>query len=274
MKRQDWINLTTAAFLWMRYHWKKAVALLVLGFLAGKADAGQAPAVALTASVGSGNVPTLTWSAPWASSCTATGGWSGTKAASGTQALPAITTSTTYGLTCTAPADTTARLSWLAPTQYADGSTLPASDIAAYRVYQGTSSTSLSRVAEVQGLSTERTGLAAGTHFFAVTSVVVSGAESAFSAIGSKTVTGPQTASTSATVRIPGPPTLTVQQAAAYDVQMQGLRFVLGRQVGEVPLGATCSADFALDGGWYRVARDDVRIDRMPRSAVIVAQCG
>jgi hypothetical protein len=62
------------------------------------------PTVSLTSSpltVTSGGSATLSWSTSHATSCTASGGWSGSKATSGSQATGALTTSTTYTLTCT-----------------------------------------------------------------------------------------------------------------------------------------------------------------------------
>src|SRR5262245_54745040 len=52
-------------------------------------------------SVQSGQTSTLTWSSTNAQSCTASGGWAGNKALSGTETTAAITASTTYTLTCT-----------------------------------------------------------------------------------------------------------------------------------------------------------------------------
>jgi len=61
--------------------------------------------VDLTSSINSfcGNYanPTLTWSTLGASSCTASGGWSGTKATSGSETITNITNTTTFTLTCT-----------------------------------------------------------------------------------------------------------------------------------------------------------------------------
>ena len=65
----------------------------------------QAVVVNLTSSISSfcssyANV-TLTWSTVGASSCTASGGWSGTKATSGSENISNITQTTTFTLTCT-----------------------------------------------------------------------------------------------------------------------------------------------------------------------------
>ena len=51
-------------------------------------------------SITSGNSSTLTWSSTNATSCTASNGWSGSKATSGTQSV-APTVTTTYSITCT-----------------------------------------------------------------------------------------------------------------------------------------------------------------------------
>src|SRR5271157_169345 len=62
------------------------------------------PTVSLSAnptSVASGGSATLTWSSTNATSCTASNGWSGAEATSGTQSLNNLTATTTYTLTCT-----------------------------------------------------------------------------------------------------------------------------------------------------------------------------
>jgi hypothetical protein len=69
------------------------------------------PTVTLTAnptSVASGQPSTLTWSSTNASSCTASGGWSGTQATSGTQSV-SPTSTTTYTLACTGTGGTTSQ---------------------------------------------------------------------------------------------------------------------------------------------------------------------
>lgn len=62
-----------------------------------------APTVSLNAnptSIASGDSVTLSWSSQNATGCTASSGWSGSKAASGSQVVGPLTQSTTYLLTC------------------------------------------------------------------------------------------------------------------------------------------------------------------------------
>jgi hypothetical protein len=89
-----------------------------------------------------------------------------------------------------ATASGSATLSWQAPTHYTDGTALPATEPGAYRIYRGTSAGALSRVAEVDGrtMTFAIQQLPSGTHYFAVTAVSTGGAESAQSAVGSKTI--------------------------------------------------------------------------------------
>jgi hypothetical protein len=74
----------------------------------------QAPTVSLSAnpaSVASGGSSTLTWSSTNATSCTASGGWSGAKATSGSVSTGALTASATYNLTCSGSSSTSASAS-------------------------------------------------------------------------------------------------------------------------------------------------------------------
>jgi len=122
------------------YPWQFAAGVLLFLFVVCAANAQTTPTVTLTVSPTSGietATPTLTWSSTGATSCVASGGWSGTKATSGTQTLPAITASATYNLTCNA-AGGFATLTWTAPTQRTDGSAL--TNLASYRIKYGTTS--------------------------------------------------------------------------------------------------------------------------------------
>lgn len=71
-----------------------------------------APTVSLSAApttVAQGGSTVLTWSSSNASSCAATGAWSGTKATSGNQTIAAISSTSTYTLTCTGSGGSTTR---------------------------------------------------------------------------------------------------------------------------------------------------------------------
>lgn len=86
-------------------------------------------------------VPVLAWSTtPAATSCTATGpaAWAGTKAASGTQTLAAITADATFTLACTWPADTQMKFTWTPATTNTNGTsyTNPKDQIVKWR-YKG-----------------------------------------------------------------------------------------------------------------------------------------
>jgi hypothetical protein len=61
---------------------------------------------AMPSTVPSGGSATLTWSSTNATSCTASGGWSGVLASSGNQGTGALSSNTSYSLTCTGPGGT------------------------------------------------------------------------------------------------------------------------------------------------------------------------
>ena len=71
------------------------VAAVTFGALASAAHAQEI--------VASGAKSTLTWSSTNTTSCTASGGWSGSEPVSGSMATSALTTITKYTITCTGP---------------------------------------------------------------------------------------------------------------------------------------------------------------------------
>lgn len=175
-------------------------------------------------------VPVLTWSTtPAATSCTASGdtAWTGTKAASGTQTLAAITASKTYTLACSWPGDTQARLTWVAPTTNTDGSALAkcASQtvtdlpcLKSYVVSRGSSSSTLSDSRAVDNrdaLGFTWTGLSVGTHFFGVKAVTAQGVQSSVSNVVSKVISAPIDVNRNVAITVnpqPNPPSnLTVE---------------------------------------------------------------
>ncbi len=82
------------------------------GTYAVSMTAAPPPTVTLTpsaTSVAQGGTVTLTWSSQNATSCTASGGWSGTEALSGSVQTSALTTNTTFTLTCAGGGGSTAQ---------------------------------------------------------------------------------------------------------------------------------------------------------------------
>lgn len=82
-----------------------AATLSACGGSGGRSAPGDNPApnVSLSAnppSIGAGETTELTWSASNASSCTASGGWSGSKATSGNETVGPLTADTQFTLTC------------------------------------------------------------------------------------------------------------------------------------------------------------------------------
>jgi hypothetical protein len=108
---------------------------------------------------------------------------------SATAALPAfsITVTATSGTTTSTAG--TATVSWTPPTENTNGTAL--TNLAGFKVYYGTSSSSMTQVAQVANAGATDyvvTGLTSGTWYFAVTSYTTDGEESAQSQVGSKTI--------------------------------------------------------------------------------------
>ncbi|MBK9253355.1 MAG: putative Ig domain-containing protein [Proteobacteria bacterium] len=143
----------------------------------------------------------ITGKPAWATFSTATGALTGTPTAAQAGAYGGIVISVSDGtasqslasfsIAVSAPptGTGTATLSWAAPTQNTDGSSL--TDLAGYRVYHGMNANSLTDMVQVPGAAAGSytfTQLASGTHYFAVSAYTSSGAESSMSAVGSKTI--------------------------------------------------------------------------------------
>ena len=207
----------------MKFFW------LVLAFLLSAIAAGQTtPTLTFTAqtTTGAGSVvPVLTWATtPAATTCTASGDWSGVKAAAGTQTLAAIATSQTYQMICTWPGDTTATLTWTPPTRNTNGTTLAkcASQTAtgpclrSYIVHEGPTDTTIANprtIDDRNAVSYAWTGLSAGPHYFGVKAVNGDGVASALSNVATKTITTTQSVTRSIAITVnpqPEAPVLTV----------------------------------------------------------------
>jgi hypothetical protein len=250
-----------------------------LGLIAGVAQAQTAGVVTLTASPTSGTTsvtPKLAWSTnPVATSCAASGGWSGTKAASGTQTLTAIKANTSYTLKCTWGSGS-ATIKWTAPTKNTDGTAL--TNLASYKVLYGTSSTSLGSsklIDDPTMTSATISSLTPATWYFTVHSVTTTGIESGNSNVASKAVTG-ATATKTVSVSVTQPPTgLTTKSTNVWDVvQRSDGVWVRSTVVASIPLGKPCYTTFKVSDKHYLVSRADVtKMYYTPKSTNLVTNC-
>jgi hypothetical protein len=261
---------------------------LVLAFLAlVLAPAAFAQTVTLNVTpataVGSAT-PVATWStSPAATSCAASGGWTGNKAASGTQTLAAISANASYTLTCTFGVGGTATASWDAPTHNTDGS--PYTDGAGYLVLYGQSPSNLTQSVTVNSptvTSRDFTGLAPGTWYFATRAFNTAGRQSDTSTVANTVVAAAVTRAATAGVVITAPPPTTPNPPSnmraigtqVFTLTMIGRDIMLGGEVGTVTLGQPCGP-VSVYGSYRTVARADVTLrTTVPNGAVLVARCG
>jgi Putative Ig domain len=106
-----------------------------------------------------------------------------------TAALPAFSITVTATPGTPTPTTGMATVSWVAPTANTNGTAL--TNLAGFKIYYGTSSASLTQVAQVSSAGATDyvvSGLTSGTWYFAVTSYTNDGTESARSAASSKTI--------------------------------------------------------------------------------------
>jgi len=169
--------------------------------------AAPAPTLSFSASPGSvsqNGSTTLSWNSTDATSCTASGDWSGNKATSGSESTGSLTIDSQYTLTCTGAGGSvnesvnvtvvlsnngTALLSWTPPTENTDGSLL--TDLAGYKIRYGTSPGNYSDIEVINdpGLTSFMIeDLASADWYFVMTSFNSSGIESGYSTEVNKTI--------------------------------------------------------------------------------------
>lgn len=253
---------------------KKLILFGLLAFAAMQANAAPTVNLAASPSSGVGVVSvTLTWSSTEVTSCMASGGWAGTKAASGTEVVSASAT-TTYTLVCSA-ATGQATTSWTPPTQNTDGS--PLTNLASYKLYHATTAGGVPSatpiVVTAPATSHVITGLPAGLRYYGIRAVNAAGVESAMSNLANNTVVIPS-ATANATVTVqqqPQPPTgLTVQSPTARLFRNGDISL----KAGKVTLGTACGEQ--AEGEWHVVPREEVKLSfwgKIFKDTQIVARC-
>jgi hypothetical protein len=269
----------------MTYNFRAFLAcLLLLGLVA---TAHAVPSVTLTATASSTLAPanvTLTWTTSEVGACTAGGGWSGAKSATGgTETITGVTGTTSYGLACTT-ATGTVTVRWTPPTTNVDGS--PLTDLVGYKIYRSNTIATVPSgvvilVNDPAASSFVITGLSTGPYHFGMKAVNAAGVESLMSATVSRSVT---TANITAAAVVtleqrPSAPVLVSVELMVYEVipTSGGLR--LGsRVVGTVPLGTECLSPLILasfKGDMYAVPRSAVVLKPglKLKSETLVARC-
>lgn len=239
-------------------------ALLLVPYAVPAQTAPPKPTVTLSVAVDPLNVPTVTWSSTNAVSCSATGGWSGTKATSGTERLAAITAVTTYSLLCVSDKGE-AKLTWERPTTRTDGSALPADQLASFRLYvAGTNVSPAAPTETIAGNLLAWTHYAApGARFFWLSAVDSAGRESLKTGSVTTTVQAYNAAaSASATPIAPPSPPLNLQivvpvvaganMAPVFKLRADGTR--QEQVAGYAPIGLSCTGavKFTYRGDRYR----------------------
>ncbi|NBC23821.1 MAG: hypothetical protein GVY21_10135 [Gammaproteobacteria bacterium] len=157
-------------------------------------DDGSGPVISLRAEpeqIGEGDNATLTWSVENASSCEASGGWSGSRPVSGDFGTGALSQTTSYSLSCqgsggSALASVTVEvvdktIRWQAPAENEDGT--PLTDLAGYVVYWGAQSRDYTGSYRIESASVTEweADIAPGTYYFALTAFDREGNESDYS---------------------------------------------------------------------------------------------
>ncbi len=145
-----------------------------------------------SALIASGSSVVLNWTSTDATSCTASGGWSGGLATSGSQTVGPLTANTTFTLGCSDGSETAIQmltvsvsgllaLNWQAPTENVDGT--PLTDLASYRIYYGEGSRNYSETVNVSDSAAlnHSFSLISGSYYVAMTAIDLDGNESAFS---------------------------------------------------------------------------------------------
>lgn len=146
-----------------------------------------------------------------ASACAASGDWSGAKAASGSETLPAITSVKSYALACNWPGQDRFTVSWTPPTQRDDGTTL--TNLKGYTIYFSTSPTGIPQEIDVTsaGATSQLVGpgLVPGTYYVQIDAYDTAGIQSKKSPAAPlvKTLGAGVSVTQSFKVSFPNPPT-------------------------------------------------------------------
>jgi len=193
-------------------------------------------------------------------------------------------TNTAFTLTC-ASATGSAELTWTAPTQNTDNTPIAATgpgSLAGFKLFHSTTVAGVATATPVvvnDKLATTYTitGLPVGVRYYGAKAFNVENIDSDMAGPVNNTIVLPSaTATASIVVNVkPKPPVLTVAQVA-YEVTRDNRgMYRVGKAVGSIELGMTCGDPITQKKRaiYYEVPLDYVNLTRMPKSAIVVAQC-
>ncbi|NBC23822.1 MAG: hypothetical protein GVY21_10140 [Gammaproteobacteria bacterium] len=142
--------------------------------------------------VPAGQTTVLSWQSTAASSCQASGGWSGAREVQGSATVGPVQGSTTFTLTCSNGGGSTVAmlsvgivdvvsLAWQPPAENQDGS--PLTDLSGYRIHYGSFSRNYTDDVVIDDASTTNwdLNLPSGDHYIAMTAFDAQGNESGYS---------------------------------------------------------------------------------------------
>ena len=229
----------------------------------------------------------LSWTAQNASVCTKTGAWSGSGAASGSEAVM-VNSASTYTLTCSSNTDTRT-LTWINPTQNTDGS---AAVLTGNEVWHAASAANIESANPPIVLTPAKTtyllsGLPSGPRVVGIKAIGAApgNLRSAMSALASTSITLPTGADTVQATCTPPPepkpPSGVTIASTVWDLinaPKGGQR--VGRDVGVIQLDVAClGTEPYLSQGegidYWKVPRTNppTQFYRKPRSAIVVGRC-
>jgi len=144
------------------------------------------------------------------------------------------------------------------PTQYTDGTSIPAGTAITYSLYGGLQGATKAKLATAQTCSFLRTGVAPGTQEYYVTASVAN-VESAASVTYTKVIPLPT----------PKAPTAVTGDLVAYEVRPNSSGVMTATAIGVVRPGTLCTAQTRVAGGvtYSRIDRESVDLSgrNMPR---------
>jgi len=234
---------------------------------------GQAVDLVATPSTGQAPLPVaLTWTSTGVDACVKDGV---SVPVAGSQNLT-VNATTTYSIACTGGKNYS-DISWTAPTQNTDGSTIPATGVGSlggFRLYYSTNPATVETATPINLTKDLRTyrivGQPNAVYYYKMTAYNTENVSSAFTGAVNNTINFVQVADT-APVTITAAATFSTTAPGVYNLVKKANGFILV-YVGIVPLNTLCDITQTVNG-YYAVPVSLVTWSGTVKPIVVVAQC-